>query len=217
MISFKLWSKKEEREMLAKKREKRKEILDAVNKYIAENNIESFEMGNFKYNGKRLSTEEKILVYYNIIASKEENYWKDIITFSWIGQKSELDYLANTDELREKFINNYLGKSFGILTEIENFRKYLGDVEGRGKNITMKDYKNCINCEDLKKSDWTRLNYLLQEVYLKPCHVINMELIYDSLMKGLTIEDIWHYHEIEPYHIFKFRNFNTDYIKEKVA
>lgn len=217
MMDFRLWTRKQEKELLREGKEKTKKIVGEVNKFIAENHIDKFKMGNFNYNGKKLSREEKFLVYYNILATKEENHWKGIITFSHTAQKSELDFVCDTPELREKFINDYLGKGFSILSDIENFRKYLRDVEGRGKNITLMDLQECISNGDLKKSNWTRLNYLLKELYLKPSNVINMEFVYDSLMKGLTIEDVWKYRQIQPYHMFKFHSFNVDYIKAKVA
>lgn len=212
-----LWSRKEEKELMAKARSNVKNKIKEVNNYITENNIGIFKMGEFRYNSERLTTEEKLLVYYNILATREENYWKDTINFSWTEQKEQLDFLCNTSERRDLFITQFLGNGISIMSDIIEYRKYQKEIEGRAKDITYEDLDACINYDDLIRSDWYKLNHLIQELYLKPCHVVNMELIYDALMQGYSMKDIWTWYEIEPNHMFKFRQFNMKYSKEKVS
>ena len=207
MVNNKLWTRKELKEMnLGECKYDR--MIEAVDKYIAENSIERINIWVHKISTKSLTTEQKIIFYYNELATVEENFIKGISDYSWTPQISELEFLATTPELKEKFIYDFLDKKgWGILCDISDFRKYIRNVLGRGKDITYEDLNACINYDDLKKSDWFKLNHLMQELYLKPCHVVRMELIYDSLMQGWTMQDIWAWYLKEPYHMFQFRMF----------
>lgn len=217
MSNQKLWTSKQLKEMKSGENKYTK-MIKAVDEYIAKNNLERVNIWVNKVSTKRMTSEQKILFYYNSLATPEENFLKDLHEYSWTGQISELEFLANTPKLKETFINNFLDKSgAGLLIDIGRFKDYIRSEIGRGKEVTYDMLNACINYESLKKSDWHKLNYLMQELYLEPCNVLDMELVYNGLMQGYTIQDVWAWYEIDPGYMFNFRMFKYEYAKNRVA
>ncbi|MPN40812.1 hypothetical protein SDC9_188351 [bioreactor metagenome] len=125
-------------------------MIEAVDTYLDEKNLEKVDIWVKKVSTKRLSTEQKILFFYNTLATEEENFIKRY-SYSWTGQISELEFLATTSELKQKFKNDFLGKSgMGILIDIGRFRDYVRNELGRGTEITLDDLKACINTEGME-------------------------------------------------------------------
>jgi hypothetical protein len=218
MVKKCLWTKRQRHELMKGLEEDLKRKINAVNQYITSNNIQRVKIWIHNYNTKRLTIEQKLLFYYNNLATKEEDFLKGITEYSWTGQKSQIDFLCDTPEKQQKFINDFLNKSdAGLLIDIDIFRNYIRVTEHRGLNITLKDFQDCINYNDLGKSNWERLTFLMQEIYLKPVSILNMEYVYQKILEGLTIEDIYYFTKIDPHRPLRFLHFSVDYVKEKIS
>ena len=176
-------------------------------------NLAVEDMINKGYNEKkikRMSIADKWL-YYKIHIDKENKMPKNE-NIKWIGHIERINFLCNTEERYNNFINNYYGKSIykNIVWDLDDFEEYQIKIEKRKDQVKASMLQECIN-----NNEWDQFWNLMNELYMDNLYWGIIEETLNMIEQGLTTEDIYKWSKIE--HFANYISFELEYVKERLS
>lgn len=101
-----------------------------------------------------------------------------------------LNLLCNTKPRYEKFIDQFMDDG-NMFHSACSYQKYLREEEGRGKDIKLDEIENA-----LSNGDITKLNVMLQELFIEPIDNYEIDYLIDLIEREeLKVSDIYDFHK----------------------
>lgn len=160
---------------------------------------------------KRMSIDEKYLYYKNYLDIN--NRLPEVV--KWLGHIDNFDFLCNTKERYDNFMNNFYKERFDksityrLLDSLMEFKKYQIEIEKRNAYITIDMIQNLIN-----NNEWDELHEVLNDLSMAGISWYVFARTLKMIENGLTGEEIYNW--VKDVGSCNMICFDIEYVKERV-